>query len=151
MNNEDKYLADKFGRENHFRVPDSYFDNLSGRIFERLAEQAAEGDIPSAHDAEPATDGKHTGVRQMFVHTRWRRWRWRVAAVFVGVAVSTVVWQEMPRTDSHAIQQGPQVEDVVGHIVSNDVSSYFSNSDMQEMVDYTMLDNEDMYAYIAGN
>ena len=45
MNNEDKYLADKFGRENHFHVPDGYFDHFSSRLMERLAEQTTEGDV----------------------------------------------------------------------------------------------------------
>lgn len=153
MNNEDKYLADKFGRENHFHVPDGYFDHFSSRLMERLAEQTTEGDGINHPEVQRPDAREQAAIRPLPVRPQRRKWLWAVAAVFAGLVVSTITWHEMNRTGSQtSIQQGAPDEVSVSHMASNDGStSYFSDSDMQEMVDYTMLDNEDMYAYIADN
>lgn len=38
MNEQENIIRSKFGQENHFRVPEGYFDSLSTRIMERLPE-----------------------------------------------------------------------------------------------------------------
>lgn len=153
MNNEDKYLVDKFGRENHFHVPDGYFDHFSTRLMERLTEQTREGDAMDHPEVQHPVARGQAVVRPMSLRPQRRKWLWTVAAVFAGLVVSTITWHEMERTGSQpSVQQGEVDEMAIGHVASNDGSiSYYSNSDMQEMVDYTMLDNEDMYAYIADN
>ena len=39
MENEEKYIREKVGRENPFRVPEGYFDQLSARVMEQLPER----------------------------------------------------------------------------------------------------------------
>lgn len=39
MDNEEKYLNQKFGKENPFRVPDGYFDQLTDRVMAQLPER----------------------------------------------------------------------------------------------------------------
>ena len=36
MTNEESYLNSKMSRENHFRVPDGYFDQLTSSVMSRL-------------------------------------------------------------------------------------------------------------------
>lgn len=152
MNNDDKYLAEKFGKENHFRVPDGYFDHFSDRLMEKVMEQTAENGVVTPYETE-CSDARQTDVKLVPIRSQRRRWRWAVAAVFTGLIVSTAAWHEISRTSSRdSVRQEEPANMSTSHIASNDATtSYFSNTDMQEMVDYTMLDNEDMYAYIADN
>lgn len=38
MSREERYLERTFGRENHFKVPDGYFDTLTDRLMSKLPE-----------------------------------------------------------------------------------------------------------------
>ncbi len=55
MNKEDK-LLDRYGRENPFRVPEGYFDNLPHRVMNRVSQR----------------------------RKRRTAWRWAVAAILAG-------------------------------------------------------------------
>ncbi len=37
--NEEKYITEKFGQDNPFRVPDGYFDQLSAQVMSKLPER----------------------------------------------------------------------------------------------------------------
>ena len=39
MNQEEKYLRSRLGTENHFRVPEDYFDKLASEVMAKLPEQ----------------------------------------------------------------------------------------------------------------
>lgn len=41
MTNEELYLNSKMSRDNHFRVPDGYFDKLTADVMARLPEREA--------------------------------------------------------------------------------------------------------------
>lgn len=38
MNEQENIIRNKFGQENHFRVPEGYFDNLKTKIMDKLPE-----------------------------------------------------------------------------------------------------------------
>lgn len=40
MTNEELYLNSRMSRENHFRVPDGYFDQLTANVMARLPEKS---------------------------------------------------------------------------------------------------------------
>ena len=40
MENEEKYIREKAGRENPFRVPEGYFEQLTERVMSQLPENA---------------------------------------------------------------------------------------------------------------
>ena len=39
MTNEEQYLKERVGQENHFRVPDGYFDQFATRMMAQLPEE----------------------------------------------------------------------------------------------------------------
>lgn len=41
MTNEEKYISSKMGRENHFSVPEGYFDQLATQVMSRVDEPVA--------------------------------------------------------------------------------------------------------------
>lgn len=41
MKNEERYIRNKMGDANPFRVPDGYFDSFPSRIMEQLSEREA--------------------------------------------------------------------------------------------------------------
>ena len=53
MNYEDKEIQERFGKENPFRVPEGYFDQLTERVMSQLPEreqQAEHGDDRNGPD-----------------------------------------------------------------------------------------------------
>ncbi|MGI6231285.1 MAG: hypothetical protein ACOYJF_00330 [Prevotella sp.] len=120
MDKEEKYIAEKFGHVNPFRVPDGYFDRLTSDIMKSLPEE----------------DSRRSPVMTV---SRSRRWRAVAAAacLVMGLASASLVYHHT--SDS---QQASQTNTSIA------TSSY---SVVDAMADYTMLDNEDMYAYIAEN
>ena len=43
---QDDILREKFGRENHFRVPEGYFDDFADRMMEMIPEAAEAPSLP---------------------------------------------------------------------------------------------------------
>ncbi len=67
--NEEEYIKSRMGRENPFRVPEGYFDNLAAEVMQKLPEQ------PSQR-----------------VSQRPRRWWMYAAACLVGVLLTTTAY-----------------------------------------------------------
>lgn len=125
MNREEKYISDKFGHRTPFMVPDGYFDDLASRIMQNIPEQS--------HPAEGAR------IVEMRV-SRWRRLRpIAIAAASVCVAVFGM---------GIYLHSGERRASVAHTEIMNDVPSAFSYSTVDAIVDYAMLDTEDMYAYM---
>ena len=47
MIQEEKIIQDRLGKENHFRVPDGYFDTLTDRVMSKLPNDAVVKPMPS--------------------------------------------------------------------------------------------------------
>jgi hypothetical protein len=122
MDKEEKFIEERFGRKNPFRVPECYFDDFTSQLMKKLPEQ--------------------TKSAQIVVMSPRRKSRWRnVVAVAACVVVGILSWSAYSLV-SHSDQtaQQPVSEQVV------DQSGYAT---MDAMADYTMMDNEDMYAYVS--
>jgi hypothetical protein len=124
---EEKYLIEKVGRENPFRVPEGYFDTLSSQI---MAKVEAEGVAP-----RDIKTGKEKRAK-----TVWLRPVLYAAASVCALFISVVAYQ------SHT-DQG--VAAPAQNVVANNqmmMDNYFD-----EAADYVMLDNQDIYACLSSD
>ena len=122
MDKEERFLKEYFGAEQPFRVPDGYFDNLPDRIMESLPERRV----------------RVVGMR--------RKLRYRYG--IVGMAAASVC----------AVVFGLNLflskQDAQSHHLIGTQESYASSNSyniIDQTADYSMLDNEDIYAYVSNN
>ena len=123
---EEKYLIEKVGKENPFKVPEGYFDTLSSQI---MAKVEAEGVAP--RDIKTAKEKR--------AKTLWFRPVLYAAASVCALFISVVAYQ------SHS-DQG--VAAPAQNVVANNqmmMDEYFD-----EAADYVMLDNQDIYACLSS-
>ena len=124
---EEKYLIEKVGKENPFRVPEGYFDTLSSQI---MAKVEAEGVAP--RDIKTAKEKR--------AKTLWLRPVLYAAASVCALFISVVAYQ------SHS-DQG--VAAPAQNVVANNqmmMDEYFD-----EAADYVMLDSQDIYACLSSD
>ena len=124
---EEKYLIEKVGRENPFRVPEGYFDTLTSQI---MAKVEAEG-----VEARDIKTGKEKRAK-----TVWLRPVLYAAASVCALFISVVAYQSYSDQGVAAPAQ---------NVVANNqmiMDSYFD-----EAADYVMLDNQDIYACLSSD
>lgn len=118
---EEDILKTTFGKANPFRVPEGYFDNLEKRVMSNL---------PNVEVS------KQTVAHKISL---WKQLRpYLAAASFLGfMAGGYLVYHNYN-------SEAP--------LPVNSVSSITHSEDynLDSAVDYVMMDNEDFYAYIAG-
>ena len=119
MKEEDDILK-KVGKENIFRVPDGYFENLTSEVMSRLPEK----ETPAFIKKEP---------------TKWERikpWLY-MTAMFVGAAliIRVASAERTPATDQIAM------DDTETEVVSDE---YIST-----VLDNSMLDDYSLYVYLT--
>ena len=123
---EEKYLIEKVGRENPFRVPEGYFDTLSSQI---MAKVDAEGVAPRDIKA-----GKEKRAKVL-----WLRPVLYAAASVCALFISVLAYQSHSDDGVAAPTQT---------VVANNqmlMDDYFD-----EAADYVMLDNQDIYACLSS-
>lgn len=121
MNREDQYLEQQFGRRTPFRVPEGYFDGLASQILQNLPE-------PEKKQA------------RVVPRSFWYRKRKTIAVAAASVCLAIFGLGRMVQADRHA------APNMAESSASASASSYYSAFSALE--DYTMLDTEDMYAYM---
>ena len=121
--NEEMYIQEKVGKRNPFRVPEGYFDNLTAQVMQNLPEQ-------------PKRRAKSVFMRPAF---------YAVAASVCALLIAGAAWMWSPSAEVSSptavqAQAGtqPQQQDASGEY-------------MEEAADYMMLDNHEIYAYLAEN
>ena len=116
----EKYLQERFGRGNHFAVPEGFFDSIAEQVMQQLPEKSA----------------RTARTRP----TMWQRYRYTVlaaACICAAVFGTAVYLAGNTRPESKHTQSVAEATD-----------SY--NSDAREdYMDYTMMDNEDIYKVLA--
>lgn len=122
MTNEQEYLNSLIGKENHFKVPDGYFDRLTAEIMDKLPEQAA-------------TPTEATGSKVKTVIMR----PWLAAASIAAViAISATLYF----SHSTSATDDPMAQTAA---VTTESDSYFDDA-----ADYMMIDHKDIYACLAS-
>ena len=64
---QDDILREKFGRENHFRVPEGYFDDFADRMMEMIPE-AAEAPAVKSRRVMRCIGMSSAMIRLVFLH-----------------------------------------------------------------------------------
>lgn len=118
---DDKYIARKFGRDHHFRVPDGYFNNLAASLMDNLPErQSPRKTVMSA--------------KRNTLNKRWRPLA--IAACICAAVGGTVVLLNNSRPAATTIH--------------DDTALYFSQDiETDMMADYAMLTSDDFYRYMS--
>lgn len=122
MTNEELYLNSHMSRENHFRVPDGYFEQLTGDVMSRLPEQSEQ--------TEQSKPAKRIFLRPLLAAASVAC----VALIAVGVYFNR---SAMP-TDTAEEQ-----------MAATNVT--LSDSFIDDAADYVMMDHKDIYAYLASD
>ena len=119
MNREEEFLEKRFGRQASFKVPEGYFENFASEIMDKL----------------PAREGRVIKMRPSL----WRRYRpaMLIAASMIAAIFSVNILLHKSNASMPETSQSEQV---------HKSSSY---SAIDQAADYTMLDNEEIYAYVT--
>lgn len=124
---EEKYLIEKVGRENPFRVPEGYFDTLSSQIMAKIEQEGVE-----ARDIQPAKEKRAKVV--------WLRPVLYAAASVCALFISVVAYQNYSEQGVTAPAQT---------VVAN--NQMMTDDYFDEAADYVMLDNQDIYACLMSD
>lgn len=102
---EEKLLLERFGRENHFQVPEGYFDNLTDQIMAKRPKQK---------------------VRQHIL------WRWVSAAMLVGcVAVGGILLYHSSISNNQMTAEQEYMEEELNYsmIDNNEISAFLTEAE----------------------
>ena len=130
----EELLKQKFGQENPFKVPEGYFDNFASKFMEQLPEEepkAVEVEMPVA---------KRTWIRPMR--------RFAIAASFAAVLFGAATYYASTGVNK---DQDSQTEMASAALKNTETKSVQSDYMMDEMVDYAMIDNAEIYSYLIEN
>ena len=127
---EEDLLMHSIGKENHFRVPEGFFDDFSNIIMKRIEEN--DDNRTETFTAEKTPVNKPTIFRRLLPYS--------VAAAIVGVLFGAALYFIPSQNDDTT--QSAQVQ----------TASLYNNGDaLDQMTEYAMLDNEDLYSYMSSN
>lgn len=120
MQKEDIKIRNQFGTENHFQVPEGYFDNLAASVMQHIPDDQAK-------------------IIKMQTPA-WRRHIVAISAAAASVAAAVCLVFALESNPAHS----------PSHLAAQHTTMQQDNSNIDAMVNYTMLDNDDMYAYMSG-
>lgn len=136
MINEEKILSSRLGKDNHFKVPEGYFDHLMEQVMENLPEQEAQ--VIDIKHRPLVTWWKQPGIRKIAA---------AVALVALLGGGSTVALRHHPALHPASVAQAESIhssESLQARQASNEDATF------DEMANYTMMDNETIYASLIA-
>lgn len=122
-NRDERYLKERVGRNNPFSVPEGYFDDFATRLMESLPEQECQM-------AEVRPLRRRFGVRTLF---------YAAACLCVAMLATALYFNKVAA--SGALGDKP---DVAQQTAPTGTDSY-----VDAVADYAMMDNTDIYAYLS--
>lgn len=121
--NEEGYLKSRVGQRNPFRVPDGYFGDFTSQMMDKL----------------PCREARVVPIR----NSRMKKLRpllYVAACICVAIFSLALYFTEMPSaTDAQDCEEA---------MAQGRTTSYWTYED--EVIDYAMMDNTDIYAYLSG-
>ncbi|EFL45155.1 hypothetical protein HMPREF9296_1829 [Prevotella disiens FB035-09AN] len=131
MNLEEKLLSE-YGNKRPFELPEDYFDNLDEQIISQIVEVKDDTNNHEKVNIKPI-----------------RRFRpLLIAASFVGLIVVGVASINL----FQQYQSAEKVEAKVNKLMMQPTSQKkIDSSEMEEAEEYMMIDQDDMYNYLADN
>ena len=127
MMNEEEYIRGKMGTRNPFTVPEGYFDRLAEQVIGKLPAEVGAAPVPARPQPKPAV-------------VRFLR-PLLYAAACIGVAITVgAVFRSAPQDDRNYVAQQQET-----------ATTTYSDTYFDEMADYAMLDNEDIYESLLAD
>lgn len=126
MNYEEQELQERFGKGNPFRVPEGYFVQLTDRVMAQLPEREQQAEQITLADRRPKS-------RLVAL----RPWLYAAACIVAAVVMGLTF---------HHSHEPADEQTVASTTVTNTESEYIDDA-----ADYAMLDNAEIYAYLAEN
>ena len=117
---EEKYIEQKVGKRNPFRVPEGYFENFNVQMMQQISEQ------------------KSPELKPMAKTVWMRKPMYYAAACVCALLISATAWLLMSNPDTNVstpVQLASQQE--------------VQDEEFDEAADYMMLDNHEIYALLA--
>ena len=133
MMKEENLLLTEFGRKSHFSVPKGYFDHLAEQVLETASGDATGGSPICTMQGKPRLVRlcQRIGVRRIAIAAS--------VVMVVGLGTLKVVSSMGSAPSSSAVAQGHHVE-----------AASSGDTSFDEAADYTMLDNQDIYASLLS-
>ncbi len=127
IDNDDRMLKELgLTKESPMKVPEGYFDNLSSRIMDRIAEEEEQGEKTAT---VVSMNRGGTSIWKYAV-------RWTVAAAACVALVFLGVNYYEDKTDALA--------------QSDTMTEEYDDEYGEDMMSYSMMDEQDVYCYLAG-
>lgn len=123
---EERKILQKYGKKNPFIVPESYFTNLTERIMDNLPQQE------KSFVANEKAKSKH-----LF----WLGW----CSVAAACIACIMFYIQLNDTNNATALQVADVFDIY-----TDEYDDYDYEYQEDVINYTMLDNEDIYCYLSG-
>lgn len=124
MMDKENYIRNRVGDENPFRVPEGYFEDFASQVMAKLPERTPVA-IPTAR----------------VYRLRLRTWLCTAACVCVGMFGAVMYFARVSGADANK----PEAD-----VASSAVYSAYDTYD-EAVVDYMMIDNADIYAYLTDS
>lgn len=129
MNYSDIDIREKIGQKNPFKVPEGYFDQLTAQVMSNLPEKEEQAQVVSLSDKQEKSKGRTIRLRPIF---------YAAASVLLVLVMSLTVYFR------HSTKEQP--------LATNTTSTTsYDNSYIDEVADYAMLDNVEIYACLSEN
>lgn len=116
---EDFLIEQKFGKHESFKVPEGYFDDLTGKIMSHIPQHIGQNSCPIKRFLRPIY--------------------WAAACC---VVVAVLIVRSFNSIDSNETNHA-------NWLFNDDHISAYSDNIVDEMTDYAMFDNDDFYTFIA--
>ena len=117
-------------KRNPFTVPDGYFENLTARVMANIPEVEAEEKVGE-------NNAKIVSMEPRKSSRKWMGWSIAAAAC---IAVAALFITIPNKTNDVGVKQMAQTE----------TSNSYDSEYQEEMLEYAMVDNTDIYNYLAG-
>jgi len=135
MTNEEQYIQERLGRKNSFRVPEGYFDSLAAEVMSRLPEQCCQAEAGAAVQLEQPRQSRLV---------RMRPWLYAAACLFVALFTATVYFVA-PDAASQQVAATTTIS------TTTTTTATAQDDYVDEVADYVMADNMDIYACLASD
>lgn len=129
MQTEETHIVNTYGKQQPFRVPQGYFDSLTSNIMANLPER------PTHAGATPNSQKTNKPHNTIY---RYLRPALAIAASFLLITFTAYTFFVNKDEASTTLRANG------GY---GEADSY---TEIDQTADYVMMDNEDMYAYVAG-
>lgn len=121
---EEKYIIDKCGKINPFKVPEGYFDTLTERVMANI----------------PANETKTVSIAPKS-RSHWLQWSGLVAACMVGALLCVNIFDKQGQDEqTQLMSKASSANEVI-----------YDESYQEDALNYAMVDYNDVYNYLSGN